>query len=185
MAKVTLPDGSSLEVATGISAKDVAEKIGAGLAKAAVAAKIDEHLVDLSTPIKGDVKIQIITSKDTEGIDIMRHSCAHVMAEAICDLWPKTKLVYGPTVDDGFYYDIDLDEPIRPTDFERIEEKMSQIVKKDLPFIRTEMSRAEALKKLAGDKYKSDNVNRATGDIISFRRQFRGPLPRAPRTKHG
>jgi threonyl-tRNA synthetase len=168
MAKITLPDGSSLEAATGISAKEVAEKIGQGLAKAAIAAKIDNHLVDLSTPIKGDVKIQIITSKDTEGLDIMRHSCAHVMAEAICDLWPKAKLVYGPTVDEGFYYDIDLDEPIRPTDFERIEDKMSQLANADKPFVRTEMSRDEALKKLAGDKYKSDNVNRATGDVISF-----------------
>ncbi len=90
------------------------------------------------------------------------------MAEAICLLWPKTKLVYGPTVDDGFYYDIDLDEPIRPGDFERIEEKMSEIVKADKPFIRKEMTRAEAIAKLGGEKYKTDNVNRATGDILSF-----------------
>ncbi|MGD0077870.1 MAG: TGS domain-containing protein, partial [Sedimentisphaerales bacterium] len=168
MARITLPDGSVIEAADGISAKEVAAKIGEGLAKAAVAAKINDRLVDLTTPIKGDVKIQIITSKDKEGLNIMRHSCAHVMAEAICDLWPKAKLVYGPTVEEGFYYDIDLDEPIRPTDFERIEEKMSQLAKADKPFVRTEMTRGEALKKLAGDKYKSDNVNRATGDIISF-----------------
>jgi threonyl-tRNA synthetase len=168
MARITLPDGSIIEAADGVTAKQVAEKIGAGLAKAALAAQIDGQVVDLSSPIKADVKLQIITPKDPEGLDIMRHSCAHIMAEAICGLWPKAHLVYGPTVEGGFYYDIDLDDPIRPTDFERIEDKMSQIVKADKPFIRKEMTRAEAITRLAGDKYKTDNVNRATGDIISF-----------------
>ena len=131
MVKVTLPDGSKLEVKDGTSIGELAEQIGPGLAKAAIAAKIDNRLVDLSTPIHSDssdneLKVRIITSKDEEGLKIMRHSCAHVMAEAICDIWPDTKLVYGPTVEDGFYYDVDLDEPIRPTDFERIEEKMSK-----------------------------------------------------------
>ena len=98
----------------------------------------------------------------------MRHSCAHVMAEAICSLWPQTKLVYGPTVQDGFYYDIDLDEPIRPDDFPRIEARMQEIVEADKPFTRREMSRQEALEKLKGDKYKTDNIERADGDVISF-----------------
>ncbi|MGA2322915.1 MAG: threonine--tRNA ligase [Sedimentisphaerales bacterium] len=168
MARIKLPDGSIIEADDGVTAKQAAEKIGPGLAKAAIAAKINGNLVDLSTPINGEVSIQIITSKDTEGLEIMRHSCAHIMAEAICGLWPNTKLVYGPTVDDGFYYDIDLDEPIRPGDFERIEEKMGEIVKADKPFVRKEMTRAEAIAKLGGEKYKTDNVNRATGDIMSF-----------------
>jgi len=90
------------------------------------------------------------------------------MAEAICSIWPDAKLVYGPAVEDGFYYDIDLDEPIRPTDFERIEEKMREIVKADKPFVRKEMSRSDALAKLAGDKYKTDNIKNADSDIISF-----------------
>ena len=116
----------------------------------------------------------------------MRHSCAHIMAEAICSLWPNAKLVYGPTVEDGFYYDIDLDEPIRPDDFERIEQKMGEIVKADKPFVRKEMTRAEALAKLAGDKYKTDNVNRPTAnhEFLFARRRFRGPLPRAAYPKH-
>jgi threonyl-tRNA synthetase len=168
MVKITLPDGSTIQAADGITAKQLAEQIGPGLAKAAVAAKINDQLVDLSTPVKNDAKLQIITPKDTEGLDVMRHSCAHVMAEAICRLWPAAKLVYGPTVEDGFYYDIDLDEPIRPGDFEHIEEKMSEIVRADRAFTRKEMTRVEALAKLSGDKYKTDNVNRATGDIISF-----------------
>jgi len=168
MAIITLPDGAIIEDADGVTAKQIAEKIGPGLAKAALAAKINDQLVDLDIPIKGAAALQIITTKDDLGLDIMRHSCAHIMAEAICSLWPSTKLVYGPIVYEGFYYVIDLDEPIRPTDFDRIEEKMSQIVKADKPFIRKEMSRAEALKKLANDKYKTDNVNRATGDCLSF-----------------
>ena len=168
MAKVTLPDGSILEVTDGTTVKQLAMQIGPGLAKAAIAAKIDGQLVDLSTPINTDIGIQIITSKDEEGLEVMRHSCAHIMADAICSIWPDTKLVYGPNVEDGFYYDIDLDEPIRPTDFERIEKKMAEIAKADKPFIRKEMTKADALSKLAHDKYKTDNINRADSDNISF-----------------
>ena len=168
MAEVRLPDGSILEVTDGTTAKQLAEKIGQQLAKAAVAAKVEGRLVDLSEHLSGEVAVQIITPRDREGLDVMRHSCAHVMAEAICSIWPETKLVYGPTVEDGFYYDVDLDEPIRPTDFERIEEKMSEIVKADKPFVRVEMTRAEAIEKMAGDRYKSDNIAHADGDIISF-----------------
>jgi len=168
MAKVTLPDGSTLEVSDGTTAKQLAQQIGPGLAKAAVAAKVNGQLVDLSRPIDGETAVQIITIKDDEGLEIMRHSCAHIMAEAICSIWPSTKLVYGPTVEDGFYYDIDIGEPIRPVDFERIEEKIREIIKADEPFVRKEMTRAEALEKLAGDKYKTDNVKHTDSDIISF-----------------
>ncbi len=168
MAKITLPNGSILEVTDGTTAKQLAEQIGPGLAKAAVAAKIDGQLVDLSTPLNGEVTVQIITTRDDEGLEVMRHSCAHIMAEAICSIWPETKLVYGPAVEDGFYYDVDLDEPIRPSDFERIEKKMTEIIKADKPFARKEMTRTEAARKLAGDKYKTDNISRADSDIISF-----------------
>jgi threonyl-tRNA synthetase len=170
MVKVTLPDGSMLEIAGGTTAKQLAEKIGPakGGVKAAVAAKVNDRLVDLSTPIDSHASVQFVTIKDQEGLEIMRHSCAHIMAEAICSIWPQAKLVYGPTVADGFYYDIDLDEPIRPADFERIEEKMQEIIRADKPFVRKEMTRAEALAKLAGDKYKTDNINRTDSNIISF-----------------
>jgi threonyl-tRNA synthetase len=168
MAKVTLPDGSILETGADTTAKQLAEQIGPRLAKVAIAAKLNGQLVDLSTPITADAALQIITPKDTEGLDTMRHSCAHTMAQAICSIWPDTKLVYGPTVEDGFYYDVDLDEPIRPDDFERIEQKMQEIIAADRPFVRKEMSRAEALDKMAGDKYKTDNIQHADGDIITF-----------------
>ena len=174
MARITLPDGSTLEVSDGTTAGQVAQQIGPGLAKAAVAARIDGRLVDLSTPLNGDVAIQIITLKDDEGLDIMRHSCAHVMAEAICAIWPETMLVYGPTVEDGFYYDVDLDEPIRPDDFDRIEQKMAEIVKAGKPFVREEMTKAAALDKLSGDKYKTENIKHADSETISFYSQGGG-----------
>jgi threonyl-tRNA synthetase len=168
MAKITLPDGSTLEIASGTTAKQLAEKIGPGLAKGAVAAKVNGQLVDLSTLIDDNASVQIITAEDREGLEIMRHSCAHIMAEAICSIWPAAKLVYGPTVEDGFYYDIDLDEPIRPEDFEKIEQKMAEIVAKNQPIVRREMSREQALIHVADSKYKVDNINRAQGDAISF-----------------
>jgi threonyl-tRNA synthetase len=168
MAKVKLPDGSALEVAEGSTAKQLAEQIGPGLAKAAVAAKINGELVDLATPITDSPQVQILTPKDKQGLEVMRHSCAHVLAEAVCSLWPQAKLVYGPTVEDGFYYDVDLDEPIRPEDFPRIENKMAEIVAADKPIIRHQMSRAQAIEKLKGDKYKLDNIERAHSDVISF-----------------
>lgn len=173
MVKVSLPDGSIIEISENTTAKQLAEQISPALANAAVAAELNGQLKDLSTPIdtcatNGDVQVRIITLRDKEGLEVMRHSCAHIMAEAICSIWPGTKLVYGPTVEDGFYYDIDLDEPIRPTDFERIEQKMAEIVEADKPFVRREVTREQALSELKDDKYKSDNIERTDSDVISF-----------------
>ena len=189
MAKVKLPDGSILEVVDGATVADLALQIGPGLARVAIAAQIDGQLTDLSTPITGDVDVVIITGKDDLGLEIIRHSCAHIMAEAVCSIWPEAKLVYGPTVTDGFYYDIDLDTPIRPEDFSRIEQKMKEIIKADTPFERVEMTRTEAETKMAGDMYKLDNIANATGDVLSFYKHgadgfedlCRGP--HVPRTK--
>ncbi len=168
MVRIQLPDSRKLEIAQGTTVQQLAEKIGPKLSELAVAAQVNGMPVDLSTPINADSSVQIVTTQDEEGLRIMRHSCAHIMAEAICNIWPATKLVYGPTVTDGFYYDIDLDEPIRPEDFGSIEEEMARIIKEDKPFVRIEMSRPEALARVDGDKYKIDNINRAQGDIISF-----------------
>jgi len=168
MVQVKLPDGSALEIAKGTTAKELAQQLGSELANAAVAAKVNGLLVDLATPINNNATVQIITLKDQQGLEIMRHSCAHIMAEAICTIWPDAKLVYGPVIEDGFYYDIDLDETIRPEDFQRIEDKMTEIAKADKPFVRKELSREQALEKLAADKYKTDNIKRTDADIISF-----------------
>jgi len=174
MATVTLPDGTQLDMPDGATVGDAAARIGPGLAKAALAGSMDGNPVDLSHPLTGDVTLQLCTPRDREGLEVLRHSCAHVMAEAICRLWPQTRLVYGPTVEDGFYYDIDLDEPIRPTDFERIEAEMTRIIKEDRPFTRVEMNRDEARTKMAADPYKLDNIDRADGDVISFYSQGDG-----------
>jgi len=168
MVKIQLPDGTIIEAPKGTTVKAVAEQIGEGLARAAVAAEIRGELIDLSTPITVDTAIRIITSRDPEALDIIRHSCGHIMAEAICEIWPDAKLVYGPTVRDGFYYDIDLDEMIKPEDFKRIENKMVEIIKSNKSFERIELSRDEALKRVEGSEYKTDNIQRAEGDVLSF-----------------
>ena len=174
MAKVKLPDGTILEAPDGATVSQFAEQIGAGLAKAALAGIVNGQKVDLTTPIIGEVDLQIITAKTPDGLELMRHSCAHIMAEAICKIWPKAKLVYGPAVRDGFYYDIDLDESIRPEDFEKIEKEMAALVAMDIPFERIELSREDALERVCGDKYKTDNIERAEGDVISFYKQGDG-----------
>jgi len=170
MAEVRLPDGRTLNVPDGTTVGAIAEQIGPGLARATVAARLDERLVDLTTPVSGSVQLTLLRPQDPDGLEVMRHTAAHVMAQAICRLWPQARLVYGPTVRDGFFYDIDLDEPIRPEDFERIESEMTRIVEDDLPITRLEMTRAEALERVAGDPYKTDNIERADGDVISFYR---------------
>ncbi len=168
MANVKLPDGNVIKVADNTALTNIVEQIGPGLAKAAVAAKVDGRLTDLFEKVSGDIALEVITSRDALGLEIMRHSCAHVMAEALMALWPNTKLVYGPTVKDGFYYDIDLDTAIKPEDFEKIEKKMEEIVNADMPIRRIEMTRGDALKEVSGDIYKTDNINRATGEVLSF-----------------
>ncbi len=177
MPQVTLPDGTILSMPDGCRASDVAAKIGPGLAKAAIGARIivgdqPPRVIDLSARLPGDCRIEIITAKseNPDALRIIRHSTAHVMAEAICALFPDTKLVYGPPVENGFYYDIDLPRRLTPDDFPAIEERMAQIVADDRPFTRYEMSRAEAMAKLQaeGNPYKIDNAERAEGDVLSF-----------------
>ncbi|MBN1489689.1 MAG: threonine--tRNA ligase [Phycisphaerae bacterium] len=172
MLTVTLPDGSQLSVAEGATAGDVAAQIGPRLAKVAIAAVVNGETVDLNQPLHGNCGIELLTPKadDDRAMAVMRHSCAHVMAEAICRLFPNTKLVYGPAVENGFYYDIDLDRPLTPDDFEAIEKAMEAIVREDKPFTRVDLSRADAMPKLQaeGNRYKVDNAERADGDCLSF-----------------
>ena len=181
MIRVTLPDNSIKEVPDGACARDVAAQIGPGLAKAALGAKADfgagPVMLDLPTALRGDCKLWVITNKSGEALTILRHSTAHVMAEAICKLWPETKLVYGPPVEDGFYYDIDLAHRLTPEDFVKIEAEMAAIIKEDRPFTRYEMSRAEGMAKVRreGNPYKVENAERAKGESLSF--YVTGPEP--------
>jgi len=173
--RITLPDQTVKEYDQPTSAATVAADIGPGLAKAAIGAKIDGQMIDLNRPIDHDAAIEIITKPradkkgrskgdpNPDALYLLRHSCAHVMAEAICRLWPKAQLAYGPPVDNGFYYDIALDTPISSDDFPRIEAEMAKIVAEDQPFTRYEESPDQGLQKLQeeGNKYKIDNANRA------------------------
>ena len=152
--------------------------IGPGLAKAAVAGKVNGEIVDLSHPLEADCRLELLKrdAADPDSLYVRRHSAAHVMAEAICSLFPETKLVYGPPVDNGFYYDIDLDRPLSSQDFEAIEQRMAQIIKEDRPFTRYEVDRQEAFKKLQaeGNRYKIDNAERAEGPLSFY---VTGPEP--------
>src|SRR3989440_4575857 len=139
MANITLPDGSIKQIPDGSTALDLANAIGKRLAQAAVAAKVDGKVVDLSTRLTGDHKVSILTDRDPEALLVLRHSTAHVMAEAIQRLWPDVKLAYGPPLESGFYYDIALDTPISSSDFPRIEAEMQKIVQEDRPFTRYEL----------------------------------------------
>jgi len=172
MVKITLPDNTDLEFDSNPTALDVAERIGPGLAKASLAARIDNRLYDMAAVIEQDSAIEIITTKsDREtAVELIRHSCAHVMAEAVCGLFPEAQLVYGPTVKNGFYYDIDLDYTITPEDFEAIEAEMKKIIAEDKPFVRYELGIAEAMSKLEreANHYKIENAKLAKGNKLSF-----------------
>ncbi len=171
MVRVRLPDGKVLEQPDGVSVAEVVRAIGPGLAKAALAARIDGQVVDLSRRLAAqEVSLQVLTASDPTALEVLRHSCNHVMAEAICSLWPQTKLVYGPPVENGYFYDIDLDHALTPDDFARIEARMAEIAAEDRPFTRYELQRAEAMQKLEreGNEYKVDNAQRAEGDSLSF-----------------
>lgn len=163
--KVTLPDGSEKQFDAPVTAYDVAASIGPRLAKAAIGAKVNGEIVDLSRQLADDCTLSVITAKDddADALYLIRHSTAHVMAEAIGRIWPDTKLVYGPPVDNGFYYDIDLDTPISVDDFEKIEAEMANIIKEDRRFTRYELAPEDGMAKLKeeGSVYKLDNAERA------------------------
>ncbi|HRQ72189.1 MAG TPA: threonine--tRNA ligase [Phycisphaerales bacterium] len=171
VVRVTLPDGSVKEFAGAVTARQVAESIGPRLALAAVGAKIDGELSDLSAVIDRDCRVAIVTEKtrdgrpDPDALYLLRHSAAHVMAEAIQRIVPGAQLVYGPPLETGFYYDIRFpeDRPLKEGDFEAVEAEMARIVKEDRPFTRYELPIKLGFEKLMaeGSKYKRDNANRA------------------------
>jgi threonyl-tRNA synthetase len=150
--EVKLPDGSALELEPGATGADAAAAIGPGLAKAALAVKVDGELRDLSAPLAGGESIEIVTEKSPEALELLRHDAAHVLAESVLDLWPEAKISIGPPIADGFYYDIEFPDSTRPgeEDLARIEERMAEHVKADEPFERRELSAAEAIEHFRG-----------------------------------
>ncbi|WP_417296009.1 threonine--tRNA ligase [Ellagibacter isourolithinifaciens] len=167
---IALPDGSVKELAAGATVADVAASIGAGLAKAALAGKVDGTLVDLTATVADGATVEIITAKSPEALHIMRHSCAHIMAEAVQELYPGTQIAFGPATDDGYFYDFELPNNISSDDFGAIEKKMAEIVKADEPFVREVVSIDEAKKIFADQRFKLEHIDDLTDQEISIYR---------------
>lgn len=174
MIEVTLPDGSKREFNSPVTVGDVAASIGAGLARAALAGKVNGKLVDLSHPITENSTVSIVTDKDPEGLEISRHSTSHLMAQAVKELYPQAQITIGPVIENGFYYDFSLPKHLTNEDLPLIEKKMDEIVKRDLPIVREEMDRDEAVKYFnsIGEHYKAEIIGSIpAGETISLYRQ--------------
>ena len=156
MPVITLPDGSQRTFDKAVTVAEVAASIGAGLAKATLAGKVDGKLVDACDLIENDATLQIITPKDEEGLEIIRHSCAHLVGHAVKQLYPTAKMVIGPVIDEGFYYDIAYERPFTPEDMAAIEQRMQQLIDKDYDVIKKMTPRAEVIDvfKSRGEDYK-------------------------------
>ena len=191
MPVITLPDSSKREFDQPLSVFDLASDIGPGLAKATLAGRVNGELVDTSFVIEADADVSLITARDEEGVDIIRHSTAHLMAMAVQDLFPGAQVTIGPTIDDGFYYDFAYERPFTPEDLEKIEKRMAVLAKSNLPVERSVMSRSDAVKmfEAMGEKYKVEIIESIPGEEdLSFYKQgdfidlCRGP--HVPNTGH-
>lgn len=174
MITVTLPDASRREYEAGVTVTDVAQSIGAGLAKAALCGKVDGKLVDLSYKLEKDASVAIVTAKDPEGLELLRHSTAHLMAQAVKELYPTAEVTIGPAIENGFYYDFKYERPFTPEDLTAIEARMHELAKKDIPVERFVMDRDEAVKyfKGLGEHYKAEIIaGIPQGETISLYRQ--------------
>jgi len=160
MISITLPDGSQRQYEAGTTIADVAASIGAGLAKAALAGKVDGRLVDTSFPLSGDASLEIVTEKHSDALEVLRHSTAHLLAQAVQRLFPGAQVTIGPVIDKGFYYDFSYERPFTPDDLPKIEAEMAKIVAEKLPVSRSLKSRDEAVSffQNIGEHYKAEII---------------------------
>ena len=163
---IVLPDGSSKQLDEGATVADVASTIGAGLAKAALAGIVNDTPVDLSAQVRDGDSVAIVTAKSAEGLELLRHSTAHVMAAALVDLYGSVEFGVGPAIEDGFYYDVKLDRALSPDDFANIEKRMAEIVAADEPFVRSVVSRDEAREIFAGQPLKLELIDELPEDAV-------------------
>jgi threonyl-tRNA synthetase len=190
--RVTLPDGSVREVPAGTSARQVAEGIGAGLARAALAARVDGAIWDLDRPLQRDAALAILTDRDPDALEVLRHSSAHILATAVRELFPGAGIGFGPPIEDGFYYDFQVDRPFTPDDLARLEQKMAEVAKRDYPFVREVVDRGEANRRFADDPLKLERIAELGDDETitvytdgTFQDLCRGPhVPSTGRLKH-
>ncbi|HID49539.1 MAG TPA: TGS domain-containing protein, partial [Chromatiales bacterium] len=174
MPTITLPDGSRRSFDHPVTVLDVARDIGPGLARATLAGKVDGRLVDAGMTIDHDAEVAIVTDRDPEGLDIIRHSTAHLLAQAVKELFPDTQVTIGPVVEDGFYYDFARDEPFSEADLAKIEKKMAELAKQDIRVERTVMPREEAIEffRNMGETYKAEIIEDIPkGEELSLYRQ--------------
>ena len=194
MVQITLPDGSLREFSGPVSVADVAASIGAGLAKAALGGKVDGQLVDTSYRIDKHASVAIVTAKDPDGLDLIRHSTAHLLAYAVKSLFPQAQVTIGPVIENGFYYDFSFERPFTPEDLQAIEKRMTELAQKDEPVIRRVLPRDEAVAhfKAQGEHYKAEIIQSIpSGEEVSLYREggfedlCRGPhVPSTGKLKH-
>ncbi|MFL5535061.1 MAG: threonine--tRNA ligase [Gemmatimonadales bacterium] len=190
--QVTLPDGSQREAAAGTTPRQIAESIGPGLARAAVAARVNGEIWDLDRPLEADAQVSILTERDPDALPVLRHSSAHILATAVRELFPNAGIGFGPPIEDGFYYDFEVDRPFTPEDLERLEAKMAEVAARDFPFVREVVDRAEANRRFADDPLKLERISELGNDETitiytdgPFVDLCRGPhIPRTGRLKH-
>ena len=190
--RVTLPDGSEKRLSAGATGADLAKAIGPGLAKAALAVRVNGDVWDLARPLPDGKKVAILTDKDPQALDVLRHSSAHVLATAVRQLFPHAKIGFGPPIEDGFYYDFEVERPFAPEDLEAIEKKMVEVVEGDYPFVREEVSRDDAKRRFKDDPLKLERIDDLpANEVISvytdgpFVDLCRGPhVPTTGRIKH-
>jgi threonyl-tRNA synthetase len=190
--QITLPDGRVLPMAWGATPRDVAAAIGQGLTKAALAAVVNGEVVGLMQPLEADATIRILTEKDADSLQVLRHSAAHVLATAVRELRPGAGIGFGPAIDDGFYYDFDVDAPFTPEDLEAFEQKMAGVAKADMPFERRRVTKEEARGLFADDPLKLERLDEFPDDEVitvyqngPFLDLCRGPhVPSTGRLKH-
>ncbi|MDP3225984.1 MAG: threonine--tRNA ligase, partial [Rubrivivax sp.] len=194
MLNITLPDGSRREFPGPVSVADVAASIGSGLAKAALGGKVDGKLVDTSHRIEADAQVAIVTDKDADGLELIRHSTAHLLAYAVKELFPEAQVTIGPTIENGFYYDFAYKRPFTPEDLAAIEKRMGELAAKNEPVTRRVLPRDEAVEhfKSLGEHYKAEIIASIPADQDvslyregSFEDLCRGPhVPSTGKLKH-
>jgi threonyl-tRNA synthetase len=190
--QVTLPDGSQRRAAAGTTPRQIAESIGPGLARAALAARVNGEIWDLDRPLESDATVAILTERDEEALPLLRHSTAHILATAVRELFPSAGIGFGPAIEDGFYYDFQVDRPFTPEDLERLEAKMKEVAARDFPFVREVVDRAEAERRFADDPLKLERIAELGDDETitiytdgPFVDLCRGPhIPGTGRLKH-
>ena len=160
MINIRLPDGSTKSFPGPVTVAEIASSIGAGLARAALAGKVNGRLVDTGFRVDSDAEVSIVTERDPEGVDILRHSTAHLLAHAVKELYPDAQVTIGPVIENGFYYDFAYKRPFTPEDLAAIEKRMHEIARQDLPVARREMPRDEAVRFFSdiGEKYKAEII---------------------------